>query len=85
MPGNSIGHQSDAGRQFFRSTNTDLRDSAVLDCRAAAFGHRKFGVNRIKMLIQHEVYTDAGNVSLFAGFCQKDDVAVQRHTIALKQ
>ena len=50
---------------------------AAVDGRAAAFGHREFGVDLGEVLADHEVDADAGHVGFFTRFGEEDHVAIE--------
>ena len=73
----SRGDQPDARAELFRVPMFTTVHAPFFDRRASAFRDRELRVDLIAVLVHHEIDTHAGGVRLFAGFRQKDHVAVQ--------
>ena len=85
VPRNSIGHQPDPRRDFFRRSDVHDADAIAFPGCAPALGDGELGVDRIEMLAGHEIDADPLIIRFLARFRQENHVPVERHIAALQQ
>ena len=71
-------------RDLFQGLDRRELDAATLARRIATFGKTVFAVDLSEVLIDHELNADSRG-AFFASFEQHDDIAIQRHVVALEQ
>ena len=84
MAGDAFRHQLDAARNFLRRLDGREPRLAANPGDAAALREAVLGLDLREVLADHELDAEAG-IPLFTRFGQEDDIAIERHVLALQQ
>ena len=83
MPRDAVRDEVDALRKFLRGLHAGIADLAIDARRVAALGEAVLGIDRVEVLVDHELDTDVRR-ALLACFGEEDHVAVERDEVALQ-